>query len=56
MNDREFMNLKEAAEYMRISKDKLYHLKDEQKDFPQHKIDGKIIFYREELKSWILAH
>jgi excisionase family DNA binding protein len=56
MNERDFMNVKEAAEYLRISKDKLYQLKANTKDFPYHKVDEKLIFYREELKAWVLAH
>lgn len=57
MNDKEqdFMNIKEAAEYLRLSTKKVYDLRTNHKDFPFHKIDEKLVFNRDELKAWVLS-
>ena len=53
--DKDFLNIKEAAEYLRVSTKKVYDLKATKKDFPFHKIDEKLVFSREELKQWVLS-
>ena len=55
MNDRDFLNIKEAAEYLRVSTKKVYDLKATRKDFPFHKIDEKLVFNRDELRAWVLS-
>lgn len=52
--NQDFLNSKEAASYLRISMPKLYEaIKNE--NMPYHKIGEKFLFYREELKKWLLA-
>lgn len=53
--ENDFLSVKEAAEYLRVSTKKVYDLKATKKDFPFHKIDEKLIFNREELKNWVLS-
>lgn len=55
MNDKDFLNIKEAAEYLRVSTKRLYELKATVRDFPFHKIGEKLVFSRDELKAWVLA-
>lgn len=55
MNEKDFLNIKEAAEYLRVSTKRLYELKATVKDFPFHKIGEKLVFNRDELKAWVLA-
>lgn len=55
MNEKDFLSVKEAAEYLRVSTKKVYDLKATRKDFPFHKIGEKLVFNRDELKAWVLA-
>jgi excisionase family DNA binding protein len=51
----DFLSVKEAADYIRVSTKRLYELKDTVRDFPFHKIGEKLVFNRDELKAWVLA-
>jgi excisionase family DNA binding protein len=51
----DFLSVKEAADYIRVSTKRLYELKATVKDFPFHKIGEKLVFNRDELKAWVLA-
>lgn len=52
---KDFLSVREAAEYLRCSTKKVYDLKANNKTFPFHKIDEKLIFSRDELKAWVLS-
>jgi excisionase family DNA binding protein len=51
----DFLSVKEAADYIRVSTKRLYELKATVRDFPFHKIGEKLVFNRDELKAWVLA-
>lgn len=51
----DFLSVKEAADYIRVSTKRLYELKATVRDFPFHKIGEKLVFNRDELKAWVLS-
>ena len=51
----DFLSVKEAADYIKISTKRLYELKATVKDFPFHKVGEKLVFSRDELKAWVLS-
>lgn len=51
----DFLSVKEAADYIKVSTKRLYELKATVKDFPFHKVGEKLVFNRDELKAWVLA-
>lgn len=51
----DFLSVKEAADYIRVSTKRLYELKATVRDFPFHKIGEKLVFNRDELKNWVLS-
>lgn len=52
--DTDFMNLKEAAMFLRISPSVLYQL-NARKKIPCRKIGRKIIFSKKELSEWVMS-
>lgn len=55
INGLEFLNVKEAAKFMKMSEARIYQLKRDVKDFPFHKVGEKILFEKTELSNWILS-
>lgn len=49
----DFMNLKEAAQFLRVSTSVIYQL-NARKKIPCRKIGRKIIFSRSELTAWVM--
>lgn len=47
------LDVKEAAEYLHISVDRLYHIIDE---VPHHKIGKKLLFSERSLMKWIKSN
>ena len=60
MNEKEikddFLTVSEAARYLKISQPKLYQLRATENDFPFHIIGESLLFYKDELKQWVLSH
>lgn len=56
MNDVEIMDVKEAAKFLRLSKQKIYQLKATDKSFPFHKVGESIRFIKDELREWVSNH
>ena len=52
----DFMTAKEAAAYLRISLPKIYEIIRQKEPLPAHRIGEKLLFCKEELKEWLLAH
>ena len=49
----DFMNLKEAAQFLRVSASVIYQL-NAHKKIPCRKIGRKIIFSKSELTAWVM--
>lgn len=52
MNDKDFLTVKELAEWIRLSKSKIYSLVAENK-IPHVKVGGKILFVKSAILTWI---
>lgn len=54
IGDKEFLNTKEAAKFLRLSEVRIYQLKATDKTFPFHKVGEKLLFEKNELSDWVL--
>lgn len=54
--EKEFLNLEETANYLSLSKSKLYKLTSK-KEIPHYKPSGKIIYFkRSEINEWVFKN
>ena len=49
---REIMNIKEAADFLRISESKLYHMTSK-KEIPFYKYKAQVLFSRSKIMTWL---
>lgn len=52
----EFMTVAGAAKFLCVSEQKIRALRATERGFPYHKIGEKVLFHRDELRQWALAH
>lgn len=54
IGDKEFLTVKEAAKFLKLSEARIYQIKATVKDFPFHKVGEKILFEKNELYQWVM--